>query len=186
MHGDPQVLGRKILLDRKPYVMIGVMPRSFEFPLLPGHVNASQLWAPMRQAVSDSEGARRFNTALISAFAIAAVLLAVLGIYSVIAFSVALRTQEMAMRLALGSRRADIVKLVLTSGAKLAAVGCGLGLLGAVAASQLLRSLLFGVSPFDPLVLTFVAVVILLLALAASAVPAMRAASVEPSQALRE
>lgn len=140
----------------------------------------------MEQAVSDSEAARRFNTALISAFAIAAVLLAVLGVYSVIAFSVALRTQEMAIRMALGSPQWEIVKLVLTSGAKLAAVGCGLGLLGAVAASELLRSLLFGVSPFDPLVLTFAAVVILLLALAASAVPAMRAASVEPSQALRE
>ena len=85
-------------------------------------------------------------------------LLAVLGIYSVIAFSVASRVQEMAIRMALGSQRAAIVRLVLESGAKLAIIGCVIGLAGAVAASGLLRSLLFGVSPFDPLVLVLAAV----------------------------
>jgi len=87
--------------------------------------------------------------------------------------------------MALGSQRAGIVRLILESGAKLAAIGCVLGLGGAVAASSLLRSLLFGVSPFDPLVLILAAVGIVVLALAASAVPALRAASVEPMQALR-
>ena len=139
----------------------------------------------MTEAVSSSEAPRRFNTVLISAFAFAAVLLAVLGIYSVIAFSVASRVQEMAIRMALGSQRAGIVRLILESGAKLAAIGCVLGLGGAVAASTLLRSLLFGVSPFDPLVLVLAAVGIVVLALAASALPAFRAASVEPMQALR-
>ena len=139
----------------------------------------------MEQAVSSSEAPRRFNTVLISAFAFAAVLLAVLGIYSVIAFSVASRVQEMAIRMALGSQRGSIVRLVLESGAKLAAVGCVLGLGGAVAASSLLRSMLFGVSPFDPLVLASAAVGVLLLAMAASALPALRAASIDPNQALR-
>jgi predicted permease len=139
----------------------------------------------MEHAVSSSEAPRRFNTVLITAFAFAAVLLAVLGIYSVIAFSVASRVQEMAIRMALGSQRAGIVRLILESGAKLAGIGCILGLAGAAAASTLLRSLLFGVSPFDPLVLVLAAVGIVVLALAASAVPAMRAASVEPMQALR-
>jgi putative ABC transport system permease protein len=139
----------------------------------------------MQEAVSSTEAPRRFNTVLISAFAFAAVLLAVLGIYSVIAFSVASRVQEMAIRMALGSQRAGIVRLILESGAKLAAIGCVLGLGGAVAASTLLRSLLFGVSPFDPLVLILAAVGIVVLALAASALPAFRAASVEPMQALR-
>ena len=111
----------------------------------------------MEQAVSESEAPRRFNTVLISSFAFAAVLLAVLGIYSVIAFSVASRVQEMAIRMALGSQRAGIVRLILESGAKLAAFGCVLGLAGAAADSTLLRSLLFGVSPFDPLVLTLAA-----------------------------
>jgi putative ABC transport system permease protein len=139
----------------------------------------------MGQAVSESEAPRRFNTVLIAGFAFAAVLLAVLGIYSVIAFSVASRVQEMAIRMALGSQRFGIIRLILESGAKLAAFGCVLGLAGAAAASTLLRSLLFGVSPFDPLVLTVAAVGVLLLALVASTLPALRAASIDPMQALR-
>jgi predicted permease len=139
----------------------------------------------MEQAVSQSEAPRRFNTVLIGSFAFAAVLLAVLGIYSVISFSVASRVQEMAIRMALGSQRAGIIRLVLKSGAKLAAVGCVIGLCGAAAASGLLRSLLFGVSPFDPLVLSAAAVGVLLLALAASGLPAFRAASIDPMRALR-
>jgi putative ABC transport system permease protein len=139
----------------------------------------------MEEAVSESEAPRRFNTVLISSFALAAVLLAVLGIYSVIAFSVASRVQEMAIRMALGSQRSGIMRLILISGAKLAAIGCVLGLLGAVADSALLRSLLFGVSPFDPVVLTLAAAAVLLLAVSASALPALRAASTDPMQALR-
>jgi predicted permease len=139
----------------------------------------------MEQVVSESEASRRFNTVLISSFAFAAVLLAVLGIYSVIAFSVASRVQEMAIRMTLGSQRSAIVRLVIQSGAKLAAIGCVIGLAGAAAASGLLRSMLFGVSPFDPLVLTFAAIGILLLTVVASTLPALRAASIEPMQALR-
>ena len=139
----------------------------------------------MQQNVSDTEAPRRFNTAIISAFAAAAVLLAVLGIYSVIAFSVASRVQEMAIRMALGSQRSGIIRLILISGAKLAAVGCAIGLLGAAGASSLLRSFLFGVSPFDPVVLTLAAIAVLLLALVASALPATRAASIDPMQSLR-
>jgi predicted permease len=139
----------------------------------------------MEHAVSDTEAPRRFNTILISGFAFAAVLLAVLGIYSVIAFSVASRVQEMAIRMALGSQRAGIIRLVLQSGAKLAGVGCVLGLGGALAASSLLRSMLFNVSPFDPLVLVAAAFGVLLLALGASTLPAFRAASIDPNRALR-
>jgi predicted permease len=139
----------------------------------------------MEQAVSLSEAPRRFNTVLITSFAGAAVLLAVLGIYSVIAFSVASRVQELAIRMALGSQRMAIIRLILESGAKLAAVGCVLGLAGAAAASNLLRSMLFGVSPFDPLVLVSAAIGVLLLALAASTLPAFRAASIDPMKALR-
>ena len=139
----------------------------------------------MEQVVSESESSRRFNTALISSFAFAAVLLAILGIYSVIAFSVASRVQEMAIRMTLGSQRTAIVRLVLVSGAKLAAIGCIIGLAGAAAASTLLRSMLFNVSPFDPIVLALAAACVLLLAIGASAPPALRAASVQPMQALR-
>jgi len=139
----------------------------------------------MERTVSDSEAPRRFNTALISAFALAAVLLAILGIYSVIAFSVALRVQEMAIRMALGAQRVGIVRLVLVSGAKLAVIGCVIGLVGAVASARLLQSLLFGVSAGDPMVLTLAAAAVLLLALAASLLPARRAASVNLARTLR-
>jgi putative ABC transport system permease protein len=149
-------------------------------PLLP----LSQVQT-MEHAVSDSEAPRRFNTALISGFALAAVLLAVLGIYSVIAFSAALRTQEMAIRIALGSQRSGILGLVFWSAAKLALAGCAVGLLGAAAASQLLQSFRFGVSPFDPLVLAVAGVVGVMLALGASLLPARRAASIDPMKALR-
>ena len=139
----------------------------------------------LERTVSDSEAPRRFNTAVISAFAIAAVLLAALGIYSVIAFSAALRTQEMAIRMALGSQRAGILALVFASAAKVAIAGCAIGLLGAAAASRLLRPFLFGVSPFDPLVLTLAAVFVLLLAGLASLLPAQRAASIDLMGVLR-
>jgi predicted permease len=139
----------------------------------------------MEQAVSNSEAPRRFNTALISAFAIAAALLAALGIYSVIAFSAALRSHEMAIRMALGAQRSRILALVFTSAVKLAIIGCAVGLLGASAVSHLMRSFLFGVSPFDPLVLTLGTVCVLILAVVASLLPARRAASIDPMQALR-
>jgi predicted permease len=139
----------------------------------------------MEQAVSESEAPRRFNTVLIGSFAFAAVLLAVLGIYGVISFSVAARVQEMAIRMALGSQRSAIVGLVLNSGARLAVFGCLIGLGGALAASGLLRSMLFGVTPFDPPTLTLAVMGVLLLALTACVLPALRAASIEPMQALR-
>ena len=140
----------------------------------------------MERTVSDSEAPRRFNTAVISAFAIAAVLLAALGMYSVIAFSAALRAQEMAIRMALGSQRAGILGLVFVSAAKLAVAGCAIGLLGAAAASRLLGTFLFGVSPFDPLVLALAAAFVMLLAWLASLLPARRAASIDLMSALRE
>jgi putative ABC transport system permease protein len=139
----------------------------------------------MEHAVSGSEAPRRFNTTLISAFAMVAALLAALGIYSVIAFSTALRVHEMAIRIALGSPRSGILGLVFTSATKLAIAGCAMGLLGAAAASHLLRPFLFGVSPFDPPVLALASVVVLLLALASSLLPAGRAASIDPIKALR-
>ena len=139
----------------------------------------------MEQAVSDSEAPRRFSTGIISSFAIVAVLLAALGIYSVIAFSAALRAQEMAIRIALGSQRSGILGLVFLSAIKLALAGCAIGLVGAAAASHLLDSLLFEVKPFDPIVLTLASLFVLMLTIVASLIPARRAASVDPMQALR-
>ena len=139
----------------------------------------------MDQLIAEGQASRRFNTVLISSFAGAAVWLALMGIYSVIAFSAAMRTQEMAIRLALGAQRAGILRLVLVSGAKLGLTGCGIGAVAALFATRLLRSLLFEVDPLDPMVIGLAAISIFLLALAASAIPARRAASIEPMQVLR-
>jgi len=139
----------------------------------------------MDEIVSLKKGFRRFNTAVISSFALAAVLLAGLGIYSIVAFSVASRAQEMAIRVALGSQPGRILRLVLISGAKLAAMGGTIGLAGAVAAASVVRSFLFQVSPFDPAVLVLASLAVFTLALVASTVPARRAAAVDPMEALR-
>jgi ABC-type antimicrobial peptide transport system permease subunit len=139
----------------------------------------------MEQVVTEGQASRRFNAVLISSFAAAAVLLALLGIYSVIAFSAAMRTHELAIRLALGSQRSGVMRLVLVSGAKLGLMGCGIGAIGAVFATRLLRSMLFQVDPLDPFVMVLAVISIFLLALAASLIPARRAASIEPMQALR-
>lgn len=139
----------------------------------------------MEKVVAEGQASRRFNTVLISSFAGAAVLLALIGIYSVIAFSAALRTHELAIRLALGSQRSGVMRLVLASGAKLGLAGCAVGAIAAIFATRLMRSLLFHVKPLDPLVLLLAAGTIFLLALAASVIPARRAASIEPMKALR-
>jgi putative ABC transport system permease protein len=139
----------------------------------------------MEHAVSETEAPRRFNAVLISSFAAAAVLLALLGIYSVIAFSATMRTQEMAIRLALGSQRASVMQLILISGVKLGLAGSILGAAGALFATRLLRSLLFEVDPLDPAVIALAALSILALAAAASLFPARRAASIDPMRALR-
>jgi predicted permease len=139
----------------------------------------------MDRVVAEGQAPRRFNTALISSFAAAAVVLAMLGIYSVIAFSTLLRTQEMAIRLALGSQRTTVMRLILVSGLRLGLLGSAVGAVAAVFAVRLLRSLLFEVDPLDPIVIVLAAMFIFALALAASLIPAYRAASIDPMRALR-
>jgi predicted permease len=139
----------------------------------------------MNDVVSNVEGPRRFNTSLITAFAMGALLLAITGIYAVVAFSVSLRGQEIAIRMALGAQRAAIARMVLVSGAKLALIGCGLGLLGSVAIARLVNAFLFNVSATDPLVYLGAALMMMAMALVASALPARRAASANPVEALR-
>jgi len=139
----------------------------------------------MERLVGEGQASRRFNALLISAFAGAAVLLAVLGIYGVIAFSAALRTHEMAIRLALGSQRSSVMRLILVSAGKLGLAGCGIGALLAVFATRLLRSLLFEVDPVEPAVIALAAISILVLAVGASVVPARRASRIDPVEALR-
>jgi predicted permease len=146
---------------------------------------ALQQVQPMDDVISNVEAPRRFNTDLITAFALGALLLAITGIYAVVAFSVSLRTQEIAIRIALGSERSGIARLVLISSARLALLGCGLGVLGSLAVSRLVSSFLFEVSATDPVIYVISVLIMILTALLASAIPATRAAFAEPIDVLR-
>jgi predicted permease len=139
----------------------------------------------MADALSSVEAPRRFNTRLIAAFAVAALLLAAMGVYAVMAFSASLRSQEIAIRMALGAQRVSILRLVLGSGVKIALLGCALGVLGSLAAIHLVASLLFDVGATEPWIYVMSVAVMILLALAASALPAQRAASSDPVRTLR-
>jgi predicted permease len=146
---------------------------------------ALQQVQPMYDAISNVEAPRRFNTSLIAGFAFGALLLALTGIYAVIAFSASLRTHEIAIRMALGAQRNGIATLVLASGAKLALIGCTLGVLASLGVSRIVQSLLFEVSATDPIIYLAAALLMMITALLASALPAMRAASVDPIVFLR-
>jgi putative ABC transport system permease protein len=141
--------------------------------------------ATMEQFLSDAVASPRFRTVLLAAFAAAALLLAAIGIYGVIAWSVAQRTHEIGVRMALGARRADVLRLVLGQGANLAAAGIGLGLAAAFALTRFLASLLFGVGATDPLTFVLAPLLLAAVALTASFVPAQRAASIDPHAALK-
>jgi putative ABC transport system permease protein len=140
---------------------------------------------PMADAVSTVEAPRRFTTALISAFSFAALLLAAIGIYAVMAFSVSQRTQEIAIRMTLGAQRGDIARMVLGGAFGQVGIGLALGAPAAVGAGHLVASQLFGVRPWNPMILLGAALLLGLAALVAAYLPARRAASVDPMQALR-
>jgi putative ABC transport system permease protein len=140
----------------------------------------------MEELLQISGSRRRFQTALVSAFAALALLLAAVGVYGVMAHRVAQRNHEIGVRLALGARPADVVALVLGSGLRLALVGTALGLAGAVALSRTLASLLFGVSPLDPATYAAVAGVLMLVAGVSAYVPSRGAGRVDPLVTLRD
>jgi predicted permease len=140
---------------------------------------------PMTEAIANVEAPRRFNTGLISAFALGALLLALTGIYAVVAFSASLRTHEIAIRMALGAQRTRIAGLILSSAAKLALLGCTFGVLGSLAVSRIIKSLLFEVSATDPMIYLAGVLIMMATAMLASALPARRVASVDPIVSLR-
>jgi putative ABC transport system permease protein len=127
----------------------------------------------------------RFAMALLTAFAAIALVLAAVGLYGVIAYSVAQRTREIGVRVALGAQAADVARLVLVDAVRLAAIGVALGIAGAIATTGALRGLLFGVEPGDPA--TFIAIALLLagVALLSAYLPTRRALGVDPTEALR-
>ena len=128
---------------------------------------------------------RRFNMSLLGLFAGMAMILAAVGIYGLLSYSVSQRTHEIGVRVAVGARRRDVLKLVLGQGARLAAVGLAAGVLGALALTRLMASLLFGVTATDPATFATVALLMMAVALLACFVPARRAMRVDPMVALR-
>jgi predicted permease len=139
----------------------------------------------MTRVVSEALGGPRFAARVFAAFAVAALLLAALGLYGLVAYAVSRRTREIGVRVALGAAPADVRDLVLREGMVLAATGVGLGLVGAAASARLLRGLLYGIRPADPVTFAAVPLVLFLVAALACVLPARRAARVDPAVALR-
>ena len=141
--------------------------------------------ATMESYVSRSVAGRRFSMVLLMGFAAVALLLAAVGVYGVMSYTVAERTREIGIRVALGARRTDIFKLVVGQAARLTVLGLAAGLTGAFALTRLMEGLLFGVTATDPLIFVTVPFVLAAVALVASYIPARRATKVDPMIALR-
>jgi len=139
----------------------------------------------MREVVAASMAARRFQMVLVGLLSLLALALAVVGVYGVTSYTVACRTREIGVRVALGAQRGDVLRSVLREGLRPVLVGLVLGVAGGQIAAQSIRAALFGIGPLDPAALGGVAVVLLLTASLACYLPARRAASLEPLTALR-
>jgi putative ABC transport system permease protein len=160
-------------------------------PAMRGEVSAIDSDQPvyslmtMDQRISDSIAPRRFNMFILGLFAGLALILAAIGIYGIMAFSVVQRTREIGVRMALGASTQDVLKLVMRNGFKLALIGIVVGLLAAFAATRVLASLLYDVSATDPVIFLIDAVLLAIAALLACYIPARRATKVDPLVALR-
>ncbi|MGH9550962.1 MAG: ADOP family duplicated permease, partial [Terriglobales bacterium] len=172
-----------------------LIARSASDPLQLSAAIREQIWSidrdqpvnvlAMEQIVSGSLERRRFILAVLGTFAALALLLAVVGIYGVIAYSVGQQTHEFGIRMALGAQRYQLLLMVLRQTVRMLAVGLAIGIAGALILTRLMSSLLFGVSATDPLTFSLAAAVLLIAAMIASFIPARRAATVNPTSALR-
>ena len=139
----------------------------------------------MEEYLSASVASPRFNTTLLTIFAAVALVLTIVGLYGVMSYSVAQRTNEIGIRIALGAQGRDVVMMIVKQGSKLVLVGLAIGLVGAFAVTRLVASLLFGVTAKDPFTFAAVAMLLAVVALLACYIPAWRATKVDPMEALR-
>jgi putative ABC transport system permease protein len=179
----------KFLAPNALVVRTSVDPMSLAMPL------RNAVWAvdkdqpvsnirSMDDIVSAAMARQRFSTMLLGIFAALALVLAAVGIYGVMSYSVAQRTREIGIRLALGAQRGDVLRMTMGQGLKLVSVGVGIGLIAAFILTRVMASLLFGVNPTDPTTFAVIPLVLMSVALLASYIPALRATKVDPMVAL--
>lgn len=140
---------------------------------------------PMTQVIRETVSRPRFNSLLLGMFAGLALILTSVGLYGVISYSVEQRTHEIGIRMALGARKSDVLRMVVGQGLRLALIGVGIGVAAALALTRFLSSLLYGVKPTDPLIFIAVSLVLIAVAMLACYIPARGAAKVDPMVALR-
>src|SRR3989441_9871516 len=167
--GDPTTLAEPIRRETKAVI-----------PNLP-----PPLLRTMDDLLSETVAQPRFQTALLSLFAGVALLLATCGIYGVLAYAVTQRQREIGVRLALGAQKRNVLSLVIGQGMRMALAGVAIGIVAALALTRVIRSLLYGVTPTDPVTFVFVSLLLVGVALLACWLPARRAAKIDPMEALR-
>jgi putative ABC transport system permease protein len=182
--------------DQDPFPIIAFTLRTETDPAAMVKAAEEALWSidpdlpvfraiPMDSLASQTVSLRRASSALFSGFAVLALALACIGIYGVMSYTVAQRTQEIGVRMALGAQRADVLRMVTALGLRLALIGVAIGLAGAFASTRLLASLLYEVSAINPLIFSLAVIVLMAVATLAAYLPAQRAASIDPMRALR-
>jgi len=185
LNGDP-------MLDSVATIVVraAVDPLSLAMPIQK-HISSLDSEMPtykirtMQQIVGEATASQSFSASLVLAFALLSLMLAAVGLYGVLSYLVTQRVSEIGIRMALGAQRSEVLRLVLVDGLRPVVIGLVLGIAGGAGAGMLIRSILFGTRPLDPVVFAAMVSSLLLTAVIASAVPALRACRIEPTQALR-